>query len=87
MPAPFFIEQSTESASSQVLPSGPVLAYECLWRGCDYQYEDLQELKIHLLDSTCHLRKSGTVFSIFNHFLFFRLISLPDITINLAEGR
>ena len=28
-----------------MLPSGPVLAYECLWRGCDYQYEDLQELK------------------------------------------
>lgn len=50
--------ESTESPSSQILPSGPVLAYECLWRGCDYQYEDLQELKIHLLDSTCHLRKS-----------------------------
>ena len=54
-----FVElQAVESI--QVMPSGPVLAYECLWRGCDYQYEDLQELKIHLLDSTCHLRKSGT---------------------------
>lgn len=51
--------QSVES--TQVLPTGPVLAFECLWRGCDYQYEDLQDLKIHLLDSTCHLRKSGTV--------------------------
>lgn len=48
--------------SSQIVPSGPVLVFECLWRGCDYQYEDLQELKIHLLDSTCHLRKSDDGF-------------------------
>ena len=49
-----------------MLPTGPVLAYECLWRGCDYQYEDQQDLKIHLLDSTCHLRKSGEVCSYVN---------------------
>ena len=41
------------------MPSGPVQAHVCLWKGCDYQYEDLQDLKIHVLDSTCHLRKSG----------------------------
>lgn len=45
--------------SGQTIPTGPIFVYECLWKGCDYQYEDLHDMRIHLLDSTCHLRKSG----------------------------
>ncbi|XP_058969432.2 protein polybromo-1 isoform X2 [Pocillopora verrucosa] len=44
--------------SGQTIPTGPIFVYECLWKGCDYQYEDLHDMRIHLLDSTCHLRKS-----------------------------
>ena len=54
--------------SNQVIPTGPVLVYECLWRGCDYQYEDLKDLRIHVLDSMCHLRKSGRIIiSLYRH--------------------
>ncbi|XP_028398159.1 LOW QUALITY PROTEIN: protein polybromo-1-like [Dendronephthya gigantea] len=37
--------------------SAPGLVYDCLWQGCDYQYENLSELIIHVLESGGHLIK------------------------------
>jgi hypothetical protein len=42
--------------------TGPGMAYDCLWQGCDYQYEDLNELVIHFLESGGHLIKMGKRF-------------------------
>ncbi len=42
--------------------TGPGMVYECLWQGCDYQYEDLNELIIHTLESGGHLMKMGKRF-------------------------
>ena len=69
-----------------MLPTGPVIAYECLWRGCDYQYEDLQDLKIHLLDNTCHLRKSGE-FCCYVHSMSWRTILIHFLYIESETGR
>ncbi|XP_046839607.1 protein polybromo-1-like isoform X2 [Xenia sp. Carnegie-2017] len=49
--------QSSITTSSPAASIYPVMVYECLWEGCDYQYEDLNELMIHLLESGGHLVK------------------------------
>ena len=60
--------RGTSQATNKAAPSspsiftGPGLAYECLWQGCDYQYEDINELFIHLLESGGHLIKMGEKF-------------------------
>ncbi|KAK3750182.1 hypothetical protein QZH41_015411 [Actinostola sp. cb2023] len=38
--------------------STSMFVYDCSWRGCDYQYEDLQDLRVHVLDSANHLKKA-----------------------------
>eukprot|EP00112_Aurelia_sp_Birch-Aquarium-sp1_P021723 Seg592.6_Seg592.7 transcript_id=Seg592.6_Seg592.7/GoldUCD/mRNA.D3Y31 product="Protein polybromo-1" protein_id=Seg592.6_Seg592.7/GoldUCD/D3Y31 len=34
---------------------GSLLIYECGWMGCDYQYEDIQDLMIHVMENGGHL--------------------------------
>ena len=34
---------------------GSLLIYECGWSGCDYQYEDIQDLMIHVMENGGHL--------------------------------
>eukprot|EP00794_Sanderia_malayensis_P006139 gene6139-6845_t len=36
---------------------GSLLVYECGWFGCDYQYEDIQDLMIHVMENGGHLGK------------------------------
>jgi hypothetical protein len=49
--------------------SASMFVYDCLWRGCDYQYEDLQDLRVHVLDSFNHLKKVGEYESQFHAIL------------------
>ena len=33
--------------------------YECAWLDCEYQFEDLQDLMVHVMEGP-HIIKSGT---------------------------
>lgn len=35
-----------------------MFVFECLWSSCEHQYEDLQDLKIHVMEGP-HLIRSG----------------------------
>ncbi|XP_048584024.1 protein polybromo-1 isoform X2 [Nematostella vectensis] len=52
----------TESLSRAGHGPTTMFVYDCMWRGCDYQYEDLQDLRVHVLDSSNHLRKQDDGF-------------------------
>ena len=47
---------------------GSLLIYECGWAGCDYQYEDIQDLMIHVMENGGHL--GGGNFSVNFKFKF-----------------
>jgi hypothetical protein len=57
------VSQAANKPASSSPPAshftGPGMVYECLWQGCDYQYEDCNELIIHFLESGGHLIKMG----------------------------
>ncbi|XP_078668227.1 protein polybromo-1-like isoform X1 [Branchiostoma floridae x Branchiostoma belcheri] len=36
-----------------------LLVWECLWEGCDYQYESEKDLVAHLLETSGHLKPEG----------------------------
>lgn len=55
--ASFQSAKTVSTMSQSAYSAGPGIAYDCLWQGCDYQYEDLNELIIHVLESGGHLIK------------------------------
>ncbi|XP_072181869.1 protein polybromo-1-like [Diadema setosum] len=44
---------------STVDPNG-IQVYECGWDGCDYMYEDLEDLISHVVENSGHLRAAST---------------------------
>lgn len=38
------------------VPEGMCTVYECMWDGCDYQYETSEDLVHHLLETSGHLQ-------------------------------
>lgn len=56
-------QAANKTQASVTYFTAPGVAYDCLWQGCDYQYEDLNELIIHFLESGGHLIKMGKMIS------------------------
>ena len=42
--------------------------YECAWLDCEYQFEDLQDLKVHVMEGP-HIIKSGMYDQIIQNFV------------------
>ena len=40
--------------------AGTIPVFECGWDGCDYQYDDLEDLINHVVEVSDHLKAVGT---------------------------
>ncbi|XP_033100393.1 protein polybromo-1-like isoform X2 [Anneissia japonica] len=52
--------RAAEKEANIPLPSaGSVCIYECLWEGCDHQYEDRMDLQTHTIELSGHIKNTG----------------------------
>ncbi|XP_071960980.1 protein polybromo-1-like isoform X2 [Antedon mediterranea] len=52
--------RAAEKEANIPLPSaGSVCIYECLWEGCDHQYEDRDDLQGHIIELSGHIKNTA----------------------------